>query len=215
MPLALQNANLSDIPTFAFLQSTAFQQANPLDRLMFPSGSTPSVLACAVVSHEKAFHNAATHYMKVIDTTEICPDSCSAGQIVESYAKQEIGHGSDIENQLGNRNIIGFARWYVWREDRSAAEWDVPRNVRSEDLGPVGDVNHQVAAVFLSQLREQKRRFVQGRKCVCKSLHLYVVRKCCSATIFARSHCIMSIFRSFFQHENYIQTPPMNRTAES
>lgn len=166
MSLVLQDAVLSDIPAFVILQSHAFQQTNALNRLMFPTGLTPSLLACDVASHEKAFKNAASHYMKVIDT-EICHNPGSASHI-ERDPSPSPGHSSDIDNQVENGNIVGFARWYVWHEEGSAAEWDVSPNVKIENLGPVADVNHQVATVFLSQLGEQKRTFVQGRKCVCK-----------------------------------------------
>ena len=69
-------------------------------------------------------------------------------------------------------NIVAFARWMVWREERPREEWDVLREIQIGELGPEGEVNYEAAKALLGGFREQSRKFVGGAKCVCEFFHL-------------------------------------------
>jgi len=71
MPLSLQKVVPSDLPTIIDVHFAAFQQSDPLHRIIYPLGPTPSVLAYSLASAEKAFHEPQTNYLKVVDSSHV------------------------------------------------------------------------------------------------------------------------------------------------
>lgn len=69
-------------------------------------------------------------------------------------------------------HLVGYARWYIWNEDKPIQNWDVPY-VGDGDSGLVGDVNKDLQERFLELLHEQKRKHIGGQKHICKPSQQY------------------------------------------
>lgn len=175
MPLTLHKATFTDLPTIISIQFAAFQQSSPIERLVYPLGLTPAILTSALVSRERSFHDSQTYHLKIVNSDLVS----ESGQMQPAERDEEQSVGSSSEVTASKSNTIAFARYYMWHEQREAAVWDSPYSVREGELGPPGEVNLDAARLFFGQVRELTRRFVRGRKCVCKLIryisHIYVM----------------------------------------
>ncbi|CAD6586569.1 MAG: hypothetical protein ASARMPRED_002762 [Alectoria sarmentosa] len=137
MSPTLHKATITDLPTMVNLQFAAFQQSSSLERLIYPLGLTPSVLAAAVASRETSFHEPHMYYLKVVDSDLVS----ESGQMQPAGSDEERSgrSSSEVANSIGL--TIAFARYYVWYEDREASTSDSSDIIRQGELGPPGEVN--------------------------------------------------------------------------
>ena len=168
MPLTLHEATFADLPIIISIQFAAFQQSSPLERLVYPLGLTPSIFTSALVSRERLFHDSQTYHLKIVDSDLVSEN----WQIQPAERDEEQSGGIKSEFTASKSNIIAFARYHVWHEQREAAMWDFPYSVREGELGPPEEVNLEAARLCFGQVRELSRRFVRGRKCVCKLIRM-------------------------------------------
>ncbi|RDW58485.1 hypothetical protein BP5796_12415 [Coleophoma crateriformis] len=146
MPLHLQPAIPSDASALTQIFFSAFHPEDPFEALIYPYGATPKAMEHGYKSIAKNFEDPNVYYLKVVDT-EIAPDN----------------KGSEI---------IAWARWKIWREERPQELWDVSWQLEQPDLskakdGVIDDVDVRVEQVFYDKLQEMRRKYIRDMSSLC------------------------------------------------
>lgn len=167
MPLSVEEVEDKDLSTISEILFAAFYTSNPVGRLIYPFGLTPSVSNSSLALEKSAFLERDTYYFKVIHSNFANQGGQPSTAIYGPSEKEDsIAKPTTLDNR-----ILAYARFKLWRKDREATDWDKPSSIKEGELGSTGDVNLEIARSFRGQQQELRREFVKGRKCVCKSEH--------------------------------------------
>ena len=165
MSLTLHSVSAFDLPTIVDIYFASFVQSLPVHRLIYPLGLTPSIFNTALASHKSLLKDPHVHYLKVVH-------SDLKG---ESEQLPLIDHGEssiksdDHESTQPAGNIVAFARYNLWREDRAPGTWDAPFVINEGQLGPPEEVNLRAARTCYGRQKALTKEVVRGRRCVCRS----------------------------------------------
>lgn len=158
MALQIREATMDDVTDLTTLVFNAFHPQNPIERNTFPKGLTPSVFEISKAGIIKALNEPHTKHM-VISYVAPLP----VGQNVAS-SQTDTGLAS-LDNQ---GCIIAYSKWRFFVEDVPQMSWNQPLVLREGDLGPVEEVNYDIAKEFLGRLRQHRLAGVNVSKYACK-----------------------------------------------
>ena len=169
MPLSVAEVEVNDLPILTDLWLAAFSTINPVERLIYPLGPTPSITTSSLALEKREFLHPETRYLKIVD-------SDLANQEAQPIPPRDYGRFEGLEGGTGKavvpdrgKSIIAFVRFKLWSEDRKASDWDQPYRVSEGQLGAIGDINLDVARSFRGQQNQMSRTHIKGQKCICKS----------------------------------------------
>ncbi len=172
MPLSIEKVEDNDLSTISEITFAAYYTSNPVGRLIYPFGLTPSVSKCSLALQKSAFLERDTYYFKVVDSNF----ADQGGQPLPAKYRPSEKEGSIAKPTTLDNSILAYARFKLWRKDREATDWDKPNSIKEGELGLTGDVNLELARSFRGQQGELRRKFVKGRRCICKSEHSILPR---------------------------------------
>jgi hypothetical protein len=163
MPLQLQTADVSDARTLTSVVFQAFLPNDPFESMIYPFGPTPKAMEHEYQGIMKNFEDPNVQYIKVVDTEirELNRPIYKAIELIYQAPKD----GSEI---------IAFARWKIWKEERPKEVWDALWGPGKIDLmnavdGILNDVDVVVEQEFYKNGQTMRRKHIQGDPCICKS----------------------------------------------
>ena len=168
MTLYVSEVEANDLPTLTNLWFAAFSTSNPVERLIYPLGLTPSVTASSLTLDKRDFLHPETRYLKVVDSDLANQQGQPLPGRYGSIEKLDSSIGKPIL-QESSSSIIAYVKFKLWSEDRKVPDWNQPFNISEGDLGAIGDVNLKIARSFRGQQKEMSRIHLKGKKCICKS----------------------------------------------
>ncbi|CAK7231611.1 hypothetical protein SCUCBS95973_007975 [Sporothrix curviconia] len=132
------SATIDDMGTASRLQFEAISPTSPVDQAIYPLGMTDTALAAATATKKRKFYDSNVQYKMV----------------VASY-------GTDSKES----QIVAFARWYIWSEDRAASVWDKPYSFSPEEGLAPADMNFTAAKTVYGTIGAFKGSAIYGRGC--------------------------------------------------
>lgn len=169
MTLHVSEVEANDLPTLTNLWLAAFSTSNPVERLIYPLGLTPSVTASSLTLDKREFLHPETRHFKVVDSDLASQEGQPLpGRRYGSIEKLDSSIGKPIR-QDSSGSIIAYVKFKLWSEDRKVSDWNQPFNISEGELGAIGDVNLKIARSFRGQQKEMTRIHIKGKKCICKS----------------------------------------------
>ena len=168
MTLYVSEVEANDLPTLTNLWLAAFSTSNPVERLIYPLGLTPSVTASSLTLDKREFLHPETRYLKVVDSDLASQERQPLPGRYGSIEKLDSSNGKPIL-QDSSSSIIAYVKFKLWSEDRKVSDWNQPFKISEGELGAIGDVNLKIARFFRGQQKEMSRIHIKGKKCICKS----------------------------------------------
>lgn len=179
MPLSVAEVEVNDLPGIANLWLAAHSTINPVERLIYPLGPTPSITTSCLAQEKREFLQPSTRYLKIVDSDRLADQEgaqpeTSPGDDGRSEGLEDgtgTGKAAVVPEDRGSISsmIVAFVRFKLWSSDQDASDWDQPYSVSEGELGAIGDINVDIARSFRGQQKRMSRTYIKGRKCICKS----------------------------------------------
>lgn len=67
-----------------------------------------------------------------------------------------------------DRQIVAFARWYIWTEDRPISDWQKAFSFQPDTTIASENLNVKAARLVYGMADELKKEIIRGSKCACK-----------------------------------------------
>lgn len=154
--IGIRRATAADVDAITQIFFDAFSRS-VMTRLMHPKGPSADARAKFAASLFPAEGDADGPAAKsepgetIIMVAELLPGGADGG-------------GDDGDDEQGE--IVAFAKWWIAREPRSEAEWNVDEPMTAETVGE--GVELDVKQRFIGGIHEMRRRWVRGDPAVGK-----------------------------------------------